>query len=566
MARMSEETDIVGLSMCFQARADEFLQLAGSIKARHPQKLIVAGGHYASCAAGSLLMHHPELDLIVIHEGERTLVEIADACAKSRPCLPNIPGVAYRDAGRVQFTSPRPTLDDLDTLPHPDRSGPVRLIAGVPTAYLMGSRGCFGSCAYCCITTLHRMAPGKRFRQRQPQKIADEMAVLYHERGVRQFIFHDDNFLVPSAIENQRRLDAFETALERRAVRDIAMVVKCRPADATKDLLRRLRGMGLLRVFFGIESANAVGLSTLERHQTVEDSERALDACAELGISAQFTLLTFHPDATLDTIRSDVAFMRRHVANPLNFCRTEIYAGTPLEKRMIDEGRARGDYRARSYNLSDPAADAACTAAMGLFLARCWDTGSLMERTIGADHVSAVMGQFYEGESVDRLRRRVAAWVRAANEDTVDLLDKLVDACAAGGDPSDKGFCRALSDIREWEAASLRRLLAEGSALRAEMDELSLRMIGFRKEPAQPRLFPLGHAGVARHAAAVLLALGIAGAYGCNHGGGVCEKAPIPVRGNPPPKPPRQTGTEPVKVDPGVCEYAPRPLHPEEQK
>ena len=48
-------------------------------------------------------------------------------------------------------------------------------------------------------------APGKRFRQRNLERIADEMAALYHERGSRQFVFHDDNFLVPSEAINHAR-------------------------------------------------------------------------------------------------------------------------------------------------------------------------------------------------------------------------------------------------------------------------------------------------------------------------------------------------------------------------
>ena len=173
VTKAAEGADMVGLSMCFQSRMNEFLQLARQIKFIHPSKLVVAGGHYASCAAEPLLLNHAEIDLVVIHEGERSLVEIADAGIGWRMCLPNIAGIAYWDGKRVCFTSARATQEDLDVLPFPDRRGPARLIAGVPTAYMMGSRGCFGSCAYCCITTLHRLAPGKRFRQRQPDRIAE---------------------------------------------------------------------------------------------------------------------------------------------------------------------------------------------------------------------------------------------------------------------------------------------------------------------------------------------------------------------------------------------------------
>ena len=35
--------------------------------------------------------------------------------------------------------------------------------------------------------------PGLRRGRRDPERVADEMAELYHERGIRQFVFHDDN-------------------------------------------------------------------------------------------------------------------------------------------------------------------------------------------------------------------------------------------------------------------------------------------------------------------------------------------------------------------------------------
>ncbi len=118
----AQSADVVGLSLCFQSRAQEFLRLARTIKSRDPHRLIVAGGHYASCAAEPLLANHPELDIIVIHEGERTLVEIADAMPHLHERLPQIPGIAYRNERHVYFTTPRRTLDDLDLLPFPDRT------------------------------------------------------------------------------------------------------------------------------------------------------------------------------------------------------------------------------------------------------------------------------------------------------------------------------------------------------------------------------------------------------------------------------------------------------------
>jgi anaerobic magnesium-protoporphyrin IX monomethyl ester cyclase len=470
---MASEADLVGLSLCFQIRAREFLELARRIKQAAPSRLVVAGGHYASCAARDLLLNHPHIDIVVIHEGEHALVEIADAGSISGDRLQQIRGIAYRDGSNVRFTEPRPVIEDLDSLPPPDRRGPVRLLAGVPTAYVLGSRGCLGSCDYCCISTLHRLAPGPCFRQRATGRIADEMASLYHERGIRQFMFHDDNFLVPSEAKNLERLDALQGSLRRRGVLDIGLVLKCRPADATLKVFGKLRSMGLLRVFLGVESSTPEGLSSIGRRQTVADSERALAMCRQLGISAQFTVMLFHPEATLRTVRSDLAFMRTHEDYPLNFARAEIYAGTPLEKRMIDAGRARGTYLAREYDLLDPAADRACVLAKRIFLRRCWTADSLMSRAIRLDHQSAIMKRFHSGAAADALRGAIDSWKVAVNRDTLGLLERLVDACEISVGPSDPGFRNAVRRIVEEEIASRIRLSAQGDALDEDASTLT---------------------------------------------------------------------------------------------
>jgi TonB family protein len=518
VAEQAGEAEIVGLSVCFQSRAQEFLTLARRIKQLHPRKLIVAGGHYASCAAEALMEHHSELDIIVIHEGEQTLGEIVAAAANLKDDLPKITGIAYREDGQVRFTPKRRTLDDLDTLPFPERSGRIHSIAGVPTSFLMGSRGCYENCAYCCITTLHNLAPGKKFRQRSVELIADEMAQLYGERGTRQFVFHDDNFLVPSVAHNQARIEGFDKAFKSRGMDDIALLIKCRPADANRDVLGRLKEMGLVRIFMGIESATEAGLLTLDRHQTVGQSIRALDICGELDVSAQFTIMTFNPDANLNTLRADLAFMRRFAGNPLNFCRAEIYEGTPLEKRMVALGRARGDYRAREYSIEDPVADLACTISLDLFYDRCWGDGSLMQKTIGLDHMIAVRKRFH---GRDDLCERAHAWVRAVNLDTLNLLEEVIELSASGVGRVDADALRKVHGLKEREVRARNQFLLQGLRLKTDLDEFCL----------PGRTISAGSASrsrLGRQVAAAVLAIGVQATL--STGQGMAEQTPAPMQ------------------------------------
>jgi len=499
--------DVVGLSMCYQLRAREFLDLADAIKRDDPHRRIVAGGHYASCEAKALLEHHPAIDVIAIHEAERTLVELAALSDFSEVSLSTVKGIVFRGHDGITATPPREILRDLDSLPWADRSGPARLVMGVPTAYMMGSRGCQSACDYCCITTLHRLVPGKRFRQRSTSDIADEMASLYHDRGVRQFVFHDDNFLVASISRNLERIDALDAELKRRGMRELGLVLKCRPGDAHREVFERLKEMGLLRVFLGIESGSEEGLRSLGRHQTVEQADRALTMCEELGISTQYTMITFHPEATTATIKADLDFVRRHLAHPLSFCRAEAYAGTPLEQKLIAGGRANGDYLFRGYDFTDPTTEVVWQHARRALRERFWSCNHLLGRVVQLDHLATVFRHFYRGPQVDALVESFLAWQLEVNQDSIELFSDLVDACERWA-PDSPELAAFVRDLQQREETSREAFEERRKALRVALYETSFRMIGLAR-PAPGRLRRIRVPRLAPHAAAVLLAIGL---------------------------------------------------------
>jgi anaerobic magnesium-protoporphyrin IX monomethyl ester cyclase len=501
--------DLVGLSMCYQIRAREFLALAADLKRAAPDRPVIAGGHYASCAASALLDHHPELDLIGVHECEQTIALLASLPAWREEEFAKLPGLVYRAGGKVVRTAPRAALADLDELPWPERSGPARLMAGVPTAYMMGSRGCLNACDYCCITTMHRMVSGKRFRQRSPENIADEMAFLYHERGVRQFVFHDDNFLVPSVERNLERIDALERAMRRHHLRHLALALKCRPGDVDRQVFLRLRQMGLLRVFLGIESGSRAGLASIGRRQTVAQEHNALSLCEELGISTQYTIIMFHPEATLRSMREDLAFVAAHAGHPLSFCRAEIYTGTPLEQRMRAESRAFGNYLAREYTYTDPLTLHAWNAAWTLLSRRCFAQDHLLGQIVRLDHQAAVLQHFYDGRDVDRLVDDFAAFELEANRDTLTAVEAVFALCEAYPDAASAAFRARFAELREREESRCDFLLRRACAFRQAIQERSLGMMGLgrdRRGPAADRSFL---ERLPRHAAAVFLAVGL---------------------------------------------------------
>jgi hypothetical protein len=330
------------------------------------------------------------------------------------------------------------------------------------------------------------------------------MAFLYHDRGVRQFIFHDDNFLVPQIERNLERIDALDRALRRHRVRRIALALKCRPGDANREVFLRLREMGLLRVFLGIESGSSAGLASIGRRQTVEDEHRALRLVEELGISTQYTIIMFHPEATLKSMREDLDFALEHAAHPMSYCRAEIYSGTPLEQRMVRTSRAYGDYLARAYHYTDPMTQHAWDATWALLARRCFVGEHLQGQVIRLDHQVAVLRRFYEGGAVEALAADFATFELQLNRETTERMREIFALCEAFPDPASQSFRTRFEALRELEEGRCEFLLRRVCAFREVMREQSLGVLGLARSKGSRLLERLP-----RHAAAVFLAVGL---------------------------------------------------------
>lgn len=524
--RAARDADVVGLSLSFQVRAPEYLELARALKRDRPTRPVIAGGHFATCAASELLRDNPALDLIVQHEAERSLVELADLGPQMMARAKEVAGVVYREGDEIHGSPLRRANDELDALPLPDRVGPSRLIGGVPTAYLMGSRGCIRNCDYCCITTLHRLAPGARFRQRSPENVVAELAELYYRRGVRQFVFHDDNFLVPNPERNLERIGQYERAIAEAGLRDLGLVLKCGPQDLDRASLAKLKEMGLIRVFLGIESGSQCGLDSIGRRQTPVDTERAVGLCEEFDVSSQYTMIIFHPDATIESMLADLDFVERHPAHPLNYCRAEIYAGTPLERRMLESGRSLGTYMARTYQYADERVARVWKHGKGLFAGRCWGEDEILGQAIRLDHQVIVLKHFYDSAESRDVVRDFRAWQVELNLETAGLFRQLVVACGQASSDDAPELLATLEALRTIERDSRAKQLDTLCELRARIARIVDPLIEYvtspETRPAVPRRAP-------RHMAALLVAASLLGCGGAMHpDDGVAEAAPPP--------------------------------------
>jgi anaerobic magnesium-protoporphyrin IX monomethyl ester cyclase len=387
---------VVALSLAFQWRAADFLALAVALRERGYRGHITAGGHFGSFAFREVLKDFPELDSICLHEAERTLPELTQAVLAGRP-LTDVAGLALPTCDGEAISTTMRSSQDLATLPWPDRRGEPITCLGQRLATLVSSRGCYAACAFCCIAAWHRLVPnGRRFRLRAVEDVADEMAWLQRKHGIEIFLFHDDNFFLPTPARSLERIEALAEALDARGVRRFATVVKARSSDVTHEVFRAMQErLGLIRLFLGIESNAPQGLATLGRGVTQSENESALRILRDLGIFVCFNLLIFDPDTALESLEANLAFMESHADMPFNFGRVELYAGTPLLARMQSEGRCHGDYLGWDYHLASGRMERIFAITRRCFAPRNFEPGALANRLMGTRFDVEVCARFF---------------------------------------------------------------------------------------------------------------------------------------------------------------------------
>jgi anaerobic magnesium-protoporphyrin IX monomethyl ester cyclase len=327
-------------------------RLAEHLK-RHLDVVTVLGGIHASSVPREILAHHPEFDVLVVGEGEETIVEltaIIDRYGLDPQHLRPVKGIAYHHHGQVVLNSRRAMQADIDTLPFPARDlvgfekykSPAHLELGKRTANMITSRGCPARCTFCeSWRTL-----GNKFRGHSPAYIVAEIEHLVHTYGVEHVVFNDDTF----TWDMQRAREFCELLMDKHL--GVTWFCFSRVDTVTRELLALMKRAGCVSVNFGVESGDEQMLNMMKKGATVAQARQALRWSRELGFKTLASFLFGMPGETRDSIERTINFaieLNPHIAlfNVLvPFPGTEVYARLP--QFHTADSRALADFKTAS--------------------------------------------------------------------------------------------------------------------------------------------------------------------------------------------------------------------------
>jgi len=324
----------VGIT-CVSFNLPSAIMTASLIKKFDPEIKIIFGGPHPTVFPEETL-RLKEVDFVVKGEGEKTLLELIDALSMKKS-FSGIRGLYYQESGVLHKNPERELIENLDTLPFPDRG----LLAGrkyynilslrYPSTTMLSGRGCMRECTF-CLQSL-----GRTLRLRSCNSVVDEMQTVIG-RGIKDIFFVDDAFS-----ESRERVIRICREIIKRKLR-INWAVKGRTDNVDLEMLRIMRKAGCRRIHFGVESANINTLRRMKKRNSPEKAIRAFRSSRIAGIQTGAELMLGAPGETYSDSWNTVEFARELNPDYAFFYITTPYPGTPLYEESLREGVIRTDY------------------------------------------------------------------------------------------------------------------------------------------------------------------------------------------------------------------------------
>lgn len=323
-------------------------KMASLLKYALNAPIIIGGVHATSLP--EYVLNNSAADMVCRGEGDEAIVEVADALEAGRG-LDKIRNIwVKKKDGSIVKNDVRPLIEDLDSLPFPDKELFARYNCISSDYNIIAGRGCPYSCSYCCNHYYQQLYRGKgRYvRMRSPENVVAELKLARKRFKIRSVYFWDDAFTV-----NMKWLRNF-TKLYRQ---EVALPFHCltRPENINQEVISLLKAAGCSHINIGIESGSErVRRQVLNRQMTnrqIIDAARLIrKAGIRLNVFNMFGIPDETPEEMWETVRLNLRLKADGVfaflLNPFPETRITDYA---LSKGLLSDP---GLERVKSGNIA----------------------------------------------------------------------------------------------------------------------------------------------------------------------------------------------------------------------
>jgi radical SAM superfamily enzyme YgiQ (UPF0313 family) len=290
-AVLARKPELIGVSSLTSFQIIRGIALTRMVKKRLPETPVVWGGvHPSMCPEQTL--SEPDIDYVVVREGEETTRELYRYLKTGSPSLDSIAGLAWKDSGGKIHLNPDRPFVDVEYLPFPYQGKAGELLprylrpeASFPTVGYQMSRGCYFNCRFCYNVFYHK----RKCRRKSPAAIRRELERLV-ALGVDNIFFYDD-----SMGGQKEFLEEMVPVLEGFSLKWSASPrINC----IDEKIIRDFERIGCQWLFFGLESPLDHMLKYIGKGVTRAEADRGVEIMKRSSIISTYSLMIGFPRET----------------------------------------------------------------------------------------------------------------------------------------------------------------------------------------------------------------------------------------------------------------------------
>jgi radical SAM superfamily enzyme YgiQ (UPF0313 family) len=328
-----KEFDFVGIS-ALSTQYKYVKWLAREIKKVNKSALICVGGALSTLNS-DIVLKYTKVDICVLGEGEKTIVDIMNNFNK----LPLVKGIIFLQDGEITKTEPRPLIKNLDSIGFPAwELFPIKIYLencrlyhpqypSLKSLNVILGRGCPYNCHFCSKIF-------KTVRLRSIDNVIDEIKMLKKKFGIEGVFFNDEL----AVITKTRMLELC------RKIKHLGVKWQCqgRVNIVDSELLKTMKQSGCVAIGYGIESGSQTILNNMNKNIKVEDSEKVLKDTIRVGILPLVQMIYGYPGETRETLMESINFLKR-IPWKCNFNVLTALPGTKVYADAVKMGHIRNE-------------------------------------------------------------------------------------------------------------------------------------------------------------------------------------------------------------------------------
>jgi radical SAM superfamily enzyme YgiQ (UPF0313 family) len=306
---------------CYDINCYLNLLLAERIKKLAPEAIILFGGPSATFSADLILKNRRAVDICARGEGEETVRELLRLLSDGEDWK-NICGISFRRRRKVIHTPDCKLMrgdekhsDSLDLFPSPHLAGIIPNDIR-PSLGILSSRGCPYTCTFCNFAIMS----GHKIYTHSVERVLDELQAIL-----------------------DRAKEICREIIERKLNR-VKYICYTRADKVDEELLLLMREAGVLKIDFGLESADPLVLNKCRKIRVVggekddfamerkflEKIVRAVSLSQQIGLDPSVSIIFGLPGETRANAEKTLEFVRNLGVKTYYHNRFNIFAGTEL--------------------------------------------------------------------------------------------------------------------------------------------------------------------------------------------------------------------------------------------